>query len=585
MSKKITALLIIFIAILISIGIFLDINKSQLENFSTKNFEEFSIASGVVPHHLLAKEIIENFFKYISSKEKPQNIVLLGPDHFNATNLTGKTFISIDPDTKEFHSLAVNNHLLRKLNNHNLAFDSFAISRDHGITELLPFIKRYLSQSSILPIIISSKASKEDVEKLIKTINIYAGSQTIIVASVDFSHYLPPQAADFHDVKSIATLIDFKENDFENLEVDSWQALYGARFFAKLQDKEFPNIIGQGKSSDFLKTDDFIIDSEGITSYFSVVFEKKNNQNGIENEKGKTILLVGDIMLDRGVESLIKKNSVIYPFQKISQFLKGVDIVFANLEGPIVKEPQNFSSGSLNFNFLPQTTEGLSWAHFNLVSLANNHTLNRGKKGLEETKQFLKEKNIDFVGDPLKCTEDFSFKKDNIVFLAFNKTFPFNCSDEKIINTINSVKSLNPDSLLIVSIHWGEEYQERNSIFQQELAHKIIEAGADVIVGHHPHVVQNIEIYKNKLIFYSLGNFVFDQYFSEDTQKGLAVGIEIYNNRIRYQLFPFKSRKSQPMLMTQKETNQFLEKLALKSSPDLFDKIIKGGIIDIERSK
>ncbi|TSC92683.1 MAG: hypothetical protein CEN91_382, partial [Candidatus Berkelbacteria bacterium Licking1014_85] len=99
----------------------------------------------------------------------------------------------------------------------------------------------------------------------------------------------------------------------------------GARFFAKLQGKEFPYIIGQGKSSDFLKFDDSI-DTEGITSYFSVVFEKTNNQKAIK--KGKTILLVGDIMLDRGVKSLIKKNSAAYPFQKISQFLKGVDIVF-----------------------------------------------------------------------------------------------------------------------------------------------------------------------------------------------------------------------------------------------------------------
>lgn len=584
MTKKIIIfIVIVLIVILISIGIFLHTNKPRSESFITPNFEEFSITSGVVPHHLLAKKIIENFFKYISSKEKPQNIILLSPDHFNATNFIGKPFISVDPDIKEFHNLIVNNHLLQKLNNHNLAFDSSVITREHGITELLPFIKKYLPRSSILPIIISFTASKEDVEKLIKTINIYAGSQTIIVASVDFSHYLPPQVADFHDIKSIATLIDFKENDFENLEVDSWQALYGTRFFAKLQGKEFPNIIGRGKSSDFLEFDDSIA-TEGITSYFSVVFEKKNNQNNIEIEKGKTILLVGDIMLDRGVESLIKKNSVIYPFQKISQFLKGIDIVFGNLEGPIVKEPQNFSSDSLKFNFVPQTTEGLSWANFNLVSLANNHTLDRGEKGLEETKQFLEGKNIDFVGDPLKCTDDFSFKKDNIVFLAFNKTFSFNCSDEKIISTINLAKSLNPDSFLIVSMHWGEEYQKKNSVFQGKLAHKIIEAGADVIVGHHPHVVQNIEIYKNKPIFYSLGNFVFDQYFSEDTQEGLAVGIEIYNNRIRYRLFPLKSRQSQPLLMTQKETNQFLEKLAKKSSPQLFNQI-KNGIIDIERPK
>lgn len=587
MSKKIIILAIIFVVILISagiiflIGVFLYTQKSLSENSITHNLEEFSISGGVVPHHLVAREIIENFVQYISSKGKPQDIILLGPDHFNATNLAGKSFISVDSDIKEFYGLAVNNYLLQKLNNHDLAFDSSAINFDHGITNLLPYIKKYFPKSSILPIIISSKASKEDVEKLIKTINIYTGSQTIIIASVDFSHYLPPQAADFHDVKSIATLLNFKEDDFKNLEVDSWQALYGTRFFAKLKGKEFPYIIGQGKSSDFLKFADSV-DKEGVTSYFSVVFGKANNRRFLE--EGKTVLLVGDIMLGRGVEFLIKKNSIIYPFQKIGHFLKGVDIVFGNLEGPIVKKTQTFSSNSLRFNFPHQVVEGLSWANFNLLSLANNHTLDRGENGLKETKRFLEEKNINFVGDPLKCTEDFSFKKDNIVFLAFNKTFPFNCSNEKIINTINLVKSLNPESFLIISMHWGGEYQKKNSISQKELAHKVIEAGADTIIGHHPHVVQNIEIYKNKLIFYSLGNFIFDQYFSKETQEGLAVGIEIYNNRIRYRLFPIKIHQSQPSLMNQKETNQFLEELALRSSHVLLGKI-KNGIIDLERSR
>lgn len=578
MSKKVIILVIILV---VTIGTFLHIKKSPSENSINNDLEELSISSGVVPHHLVAKEIIENFFRYISAKGKPQNIVLLGPDHFNATSFLGKPFISVDSDTKEFHSLNVNNFLLQKLDKQDLAFDSSAINLDHAITDLLPFFKKYFPETAILPILISPRASQEDVEKLIKIISVYGDLQTIIVASVDFSHYLPPRAADFHDVKSIATLLDFKKDDFKNLEVDSWQALYGARFFARLQGKEFPYIVGQGRSSDFLEFTDSI-ESEGVTSYFSVVFVKENKQEFFE--RGKTILLVGDIMLGREVESLIKKNSVIYPFQRINQFLKGVDIVFGNLEGPIVKKPQNFSLDSLRFNFSPQVVDSLSWANFSLLSLANNHTLDRGENGLKETKQFLKEKNIDFVGDPIKCTEDFSFKKDEIAFLAFNKTFPFNCPDEKIVNTINLIKSSNPESFLIVTVHWGEEYQEKNSISQRELAHKIIEAGADVIVGHHPHVVQNIGIYKNKLIFYSLGNFVFDQYFSEETQKGLAVGIEIYNNRVRYRLFPFKSYQSQPSLMNNKETNQFLERLALKSSPDLLDKI-KYGTIDIERSR
>jgi len=567
--------------ITISTGFFLRVDKLSLEGHNGISvFKKLSIASGVVPHHGVAQEIIEKFFKYISSKEKPENIIILSPDHFNATNLVEKSFISVDISTKEFYDLAINNSLLEKLKNKNLAFDTYAIDFDHGITELLPYIKKSFPDSSILPIIIASKATKEDVEELIRSINGYVGSKTIIIASVDFSHYLPPSAADLHDVKSIATLIDFKKSNFENIEADSWQSLYGTRYFAKLRNSESSNVIERGKSSDFMKYDDSI-DKDGITSYFSVVFEKEDNRKTIE--KGKTILIVGNMMFGGKIESFIKKNSPVYPFQKISQLLRGIDIVFGNMDGPIVKNPQSSSNDSLRFNFLPQVADGLNWANFNLLSLANDHVMDEGESGLNETKQFLKDKNISFVGDPLKCTEDYYFKKDNVIFLAFNKVEISSCSDEEIINTINLVKSSNPEGFLVTTMYWEEEYKTTSSDFQQELAHKIIEAGADVIVGYHPHIVQDIEIYKNKLIFYSLGDFIFDQSFSREIQDGLVVGVEIYDSRVLYRLLPIENYQNQPSLMTQKENNQFLEKLASKSSLELSDKI-KNGIIEIEQT-
>ena len=126
-------------------------------------------------------------------------------------------------------------------------------------------------------------------------------------------------------------------------------------------------------------------------------FEKENSKEEISKQyivkeyiEGKTILFIGDIMLDRGVEYLMKKNNVFYPFEKIEQFLRGIDIVVGNLEGPIVKNPQDFPDDSLKFAFSQEVVEGLSFSHFNLLSLANNHTQNMGEAGLEETKEFLK---------------------------------------------------------------------------------------------------------------------------------------------------------------------------------------------------
>jgi len=159
--------------------------------------------------------------------------------------------------------------------------------------------------------------------------------------------------------------------------------------------------------------------------------------------------------------------------------------------------------------------------------------------------------------------------------LSDNKT-------KKIIKTIKMVKSSKPDNFLIVSLHWGEEYKLINSLAQQKLAHQIIEAGADLIIGHHPHVVQNIEKYQGKLIFYSLGNFIFDQYFSPDTQQGLAVGLEIYPDRLFFRLFPLQINLSQPVLMKKNKASEFLIQLAKRSDDKLVDEI-KDGIIKIER--
>ena len=179
--------------------------------------------------------------------------------------------------------------------------------------------------------------------------------------------------------------------------------------------------------------------------------------------------------------------------------------------------------------------------------------------------------------------------------LTINKTFPLNCTDEEIEEKVKEARNSNPKKFLILILHWGEEYQLKILDSQQELAHKLIDAGADLIIGSHPHVVQEIEQYKSprqkinsggesNLIFYSLGNFIFDQYFSQETQEGLAVGLEIYPEKLIFRLFPIQSYLSQPFLMNQEEAKEFLKELALKSSLQLTEQIEKG-IIEIDMNQ
>jgi len=198
--------------------------------------------------------------------------------------------------------------------------------------------------------------------------------------------------------------------------------------------------------------------------------------------------------------------------------------------------------------------------------------------GLAQTRKFLNQSDISYVGEPVGCSYDSILKKQGIVFLAFNKTYLHNCSQSQLINAIKEAREQNKEQFLIVSIHWGEEYKLVASEQQQELAHLFVDAGADLIIGHHPHVTQNIEIYKNKLIFYSLGNFIFDQYFSKDTQQGLAVKVELLKNKAIYYLHPILTGTAQPFLMEKIEKTQFLEELSSRSSKNLINKVRAGKI-------
>jgi gamma-polyglutamate biosynthesis protein CapA len=199
-----------------------------------------------------------------------------------------------------------------------------------------------------------------------------------------------------------------------------------------------------------------------------------------------------------------------------------------------------------------------------------------GQQGLEQTRTFLKEASIGYMGDPLTCSVDLAYSKENYIFAAFNKISASGCSDEELLATVTDLRQQNPDKFLIVFMHWGNEYKTINSLSQQKLGHALIDAGVDLIIGSHPHVVQNIEQYKNKLIFYSLGNFIFDQYFSKNVQQGLAIGLEISADKITYNLYPLQSKVSQMSLMT--EIGDFLANLAKGSSPDLKDSIEAGKI-------
>jgi poly-gamma-glutamate capsule biosynthesis protein CapA/YwtB (metallophosphatase superfamily) len=248
-------------------------------------------------------------------------------------------------------------------------------------------------------------------------------------------------------------------------------------------------------------------------------------QSGIEDTGLIELVAVGDVMLARGVNGKIRKFGPDHPFDQVQQVISKADIAFCNLESAISPS----ASGKFkdcNFCIKPEDAEGLSFAGFDIVSLANNHMFDCEKKGILSTMRFLGEQKIRFAGAGETSAVAlrpaiFDVKNIRVGFLAFS-SYPMDWialdEDDPSVAFYDSVESTEAvrklkrkADVIVVSLHWGEEYWKKPNSSQVKVGHQLIDAGADLILGHHPHVLQEIEKYENGLIVYSLGNFVFDQ--------------------------------------------------------------------------
>ena len=251
------------------------------------------------------------------------------------------------------------------------------------------------------------------------------------------------------------------------------------------------------------------------------------------------IFAVGDIMLGEqhvcnnfGVKKIIQEKGPDFLFEEVSPLFAGGDLVFGNLECSIQDSNLEFSKAPFFFCAGPDAVNGLKNAHFNVLSVANNHIMENGQKSFLHTVQMLKNHAITPVGIrgrldilPLKGYKiaflAYSFIEDSIENGCYNKIQ----SEGTILEEIQRVK---PDSdLIIVSLHWGNEYVPCPSPDQIRIGRTLIDAGADIIIGGHPHVTQSFEFYKNRPIFYSLGNFIFDDTYNPTTRESFIAKITI----------------------------------------------------------
>lgn len=297
---------------------------------------------------------------------------------------------------------------------------------------------------------------------------------------------------------------------------------------------------------------------------------------------------VGDIMLCRSVGDFIEKYGPQFPFETIKDQFAGSDIIFGNLECSISERgfPSKYWPAHMNFRAHPKVVRGLKEAGFNVLSLANNHVSNYGEDALLDTIRLLQSNGISHVGAGASAHEAYApliLNQNNlrIAILAYStilngsriaKNEKSGIAQFSLKKALRSIKAAREKAdLVVVSMHWGIDYETNPVPQHMECARQMIDAGAVLIIGHHPHVIQPIERYMNGLIIYSLGNFVFDDSL-EGTDISLMFNFTLSDEGIeKYEIIPLeKNEYHQPCVVEgRKRKKILLDKTEIENSESM----------------
>jgi poly-gamma-glutamate capsule biosynthesis protein CapA/YwtB (metallophosphatase superfamily) len=294
---------------------------------------------------------------------------------------------------------------------------------------------------------------------------------------------------------------------------------------------------------------------------------------------------VGDVMLAGKWAAKIRKNGYDSPFRNVAEVLKNGDITIANLESPIALGGSEFTGKKFRFRAEPEVAGALKKSGINLVTLANNHTMDFGGDALSETLINLQNAGIAWIGAGANLAEArkmalYTIKGKKIAFLGYSLIQPVEFfagrnrpgtapGFEKLF--IEDIRRARQEAdYVIVNFHWGTEGRSDIQPYQRAVAHKAIDAGADVIIGHHPHVLRGIERYRNGIVFYSLGNFIFASK-GRSADAGVMVRLRFNNGTRMAELLPLdilhRRVGFQPQPVSGKQAAGIIENLNLLSNP------------------
>ena len=489
-------------------------------NLPEKKADEL-IAAGIVSHHWLAKDLIAEFYNRIG-RETVEIVFLVSPDHFGNFFQPGAlAYSSLLPWQTPFGSLNAETEIINFLaGNGVVQLGDSVLGLEHGISVEVTFVKKFFPGAKVVPLVLKNGADRNQFLELGKKIKSLAGDKAVMIVSSDFSHDVANEQAKQQDRQSIGFLRKSSTEMLDLIENDCRACL--AAMIGFLGNEEFDFSLVSNKNSFDLSGQD-----HSVTSYVNGYYSKKDDVR---------LFFVGDLMFDRNIRLAAQKNGNDFIFEEITDFLAGYNLVVANLEGPLTTN-KSVSVGSVPgsannfvFTFDPSWAKTLFNKNIQLVNLGNNHILNFGQKGLELTQEYLKEAGVEYFGAPASAGAPSVIIKEidgvKFGFVGYNQFIGSPAEGASATRAeINKLRS--QVDIVIVSAHWDREYFPEPLPTTKTVAHSFIDAGADLVIGTHPHVIQISEEYKGKKIYYSLGNFVFDQWFNQEVRTGLGVIMKI----------------------------------------------------------
>lgn len=285
-----------------------------------------------------------------------------------------------------------------------------------------------------------------------------------------------------------------------------------------------------------------------------------------EAKREAVVTIVGDIMLSRGVQQYLTEYGYDYPYEEVKEIFLKDDLTVGNLECPIT-ERESAADKTKRFVFRAdeENAAALKRAGLDCLNLANNHSMDYLSGGLSDTMEQLKAQGLSFVGAGENASSDtyavFEVNGLTIGLFAYSALPPegFFFHEDKptvaYIGTTNlsrlekEIKAVDCD-FRIVYVHWGIEYEPYKSETQERIAKSAIDAGADLVVGAHPHVLQGKEVYQGKYIYYSLGNFIFDKQIPPGTDESLILQLTIDRDGLKKaEEIPVKIWRGKPVII------------------------------------